>query len=86
MEEKEELPKEENTSEEKLSEEIKEEEVIGEEEPGKIDYAKKWFIACIVLFVILIILAIVLKLIPHNDDIWNGGSIPASSPKELFHF
>ncbi len=54
------------------------EEVLDENansDDGKIDYAKKWFIACIILFAILIILFIILQIIPHDSDLWSGGPI-----------
>lgn len=49
-----------------------------EGDSGKVDFAKKWLIVCIVLFVILIVLAIVLQFIPHDEEIWTGGSLPSS--------
>lgn len=55
---------------EEVEEEVKAENNDENEAPTeKIDYAKKWFIACIVLFVILIILVIALQIF-KTGDLW----------------
>lgn len=64
--------------EQEKQEEVVVEEVVDENDnsdEGKIDYAKKWFIACIVLFAILIILFIILQILPHDSDLWSGGPV-----------
>ncbi len=55
---------------EEMEKRVEEEKAKENETPtAKNDFAKKWFIACIVLFIILIILAIVLQFV-KTGEMW----------------
>jgi len=55
---------------EEMNEKVKEEEKQNNETPtGNFEYAKKWLIACVVLFIILIVLVIVLHFV-KTGELW----------------